>query len=335
MVPSADQLVPHAGLEAADPQLLAAAVGELAGLLDELAQLHQLGTVDRQVGAAEQDDVRLAGGERGEQGAEVHLLALDRDGDRQVVPVAARVLAVLQGDVHDRRDVRQPVVRTRTGDLDVDTAGDQRRDDVLAQHDSGVAVDARRGCRGHPAGGVGGDREPLRRHEGADEVGLGGAVAERVDARPPGRADGPAVDLVGEPPGDVGRQPVVVDRHRQLGRDDLGDLDPRVDPHRAHRPLQARVEVAQELGGVGFGHPHPALGADQGAQRLVERLVEGRQPQLARAVVVPDRDPVRRLTDQHRPVVGQRFVDRVVGHAGRHQQTTQLAGAQVDADAHR
>ncbi len=60
------QLVPHPGLEPADPQLARRRVPQRPRLLDQPGQRPQLGLVQREVGAVVEQQVRLAPGERGE-----------------------------------------------------------------------------------------------------------------------------------------------------------------------------------------------------------------------------------------------------------------------------
>ena len=117
-----DELVPEVGVVGAEAQATGLGVGDVAGLLDEVAQPVQLGLVEPEERAGlEQHDV-VAPGERAEERLERDLLAVDLDGDPQVEPVAGiSLLAPLTGAEADDRGGRHLLVgRDVAVDLDRD-----------------------------------------------------------------------------------------------------------------------------------------------------------------------------------------------------------------------
>ena len=60
---------------------------QLAGLVDQVPQLVELGAVEGEVRAGGQQHARVPGGQRGEDGGEGDVLALEGDDDAQVEPV--------------------------------------------------------------------------------------------------------------------------------------------------------------------------------------------------------------------------------------------------------
>ncbi len=106
----------------AEAQAAGLGVGDVAGLLDEVAQPVQLGPVEpEERTGVEQHDV-VAPGERTEERLERDLLAVDLDGDPQVEPVAGiSLLAPLTGaEPHHRRRRDLLVGRDVAVDLDGD-----------------------------------------------------------------------------------------------------------------------------------------------------------------------------------------------------------------------
>ena len=161
-----DELVPEVGVVGAEAEAAGLGVGDVAGLLDEVAQPVQLGPVEPEERAGlEQHDV-VAPGERAEERLEGHLLAVDLDGDPQVEPVAGiSLLAPLAGaEPHDRsrrdllvgRDVavdldRDVLVGLEQGQGVGDEPGGGKTGEHDARHEVGVAAEVRRAARRAPS----------------------------------------------------------------------------------------------------------------------------------------------------------------------------------------
>ncbi len=117
-----DELVPEVGVVGAEAQATGLGVGDVAGLLDEVAQPVQLGPVEPEERAGVEQHDLVAPGERAEERLEGHLLAVDLDGDPQVEPVAGlSLLAPLAGAEPDDRGRRDLLVGR---DVAVDLDGD-------------------------------------------------------------------------------------------------------------------------------------------------------------------------------------------------------------------
>ena len=121
------QFVEQPDLESADPGWPLFSIGECAGLFDELAQLHQLRLVQREVGAVGKQQVRLPGRERGEHADKRNLVAFNADRDTQVEPVCLAGHRVRRHR-DDEGATRLPVVHWVADHLqrDIGKFGEQR-----------------------------------------------------------------------------------------------------------------------------------------------------------------------------------------------------------------
>ena len=132
-----DELVPEVGVVRAEAQSAGLGVGDVAGLLDEVAQPVQLGPVEPEERAGLEEHDLVATRERAEERLEGHVLAVDLDGDPQVEPVAGLGLSLLtplagaEPDDRSRRDllVGRDVAVDLDGDVLVGLEQGQRVDD--------------------------------------------------------------------------------------------------------------------------------------------------------------------------------------------------------------
>ncbi len=183
------QLGPQVDVVPADAEPVAGVLLQAAGLLDQAAQVLQLGLVEAQVGAAREDEQLLLGGQGPQELVEGHVLPVDGHGDRQVEPVASG-LALGRGDGDGRGLDGLAVVDGAAADAHEDAV-------VLLEPGQGVAGEGEhRQSDEHPDAGqpmaVGGRRAQVREVrdepvEAGEDLVLGGRIApDPADLGPAG-----------------------------------------------------------------------------------------------------------------------------------------------------
>ncbi len=278
------ELVPKPGLESADLQRRVLVVLQRAGLFDEGAQLVQLGQVQGEVGAAGQEHLGLARGQRGEHGREGNRLALQSDLDAKVEPVS--LLGGLGGDGDHRRFLGLAVVRDVSRSVHRHVRRIPERGENFFREGQCIQATELRGrgqARRAPAAGGGfaqaGDNVP-RLADAFQDAGFGGVVAVAVVARvPPQRlgrdqVSGLVVPFPVQPHAVVravvgqereGRKGQGGQRHRLVRGRDAGGL------------LELRIEAGEEAGLVFRRDVQGAAGRDEGQQLLAQTAFQRSQ----------------------------------------------------------
>ena len=262
-----DELFPEVGLVATDLHRGDGAVREGTGFGDDLAQALQLGRIEREVGAARQDEDRLVLAECPEQGSEVDVLTLDAHLHAQVEPVVGSGLG---GD----RDIRRLGCGTEAGGLDVfdDPHGLERAQ--AGQHfgDEKHSSRAAQGLVGRHHRSI----RPLPRQDdgGVSTCSAANGIEDAGLAIPVG------TDAAAEPvpsPGEVGKPVAVVDAHFEHGARRCRHRVAGIGRYDRRDRLQPWQIVALEALPARRVDRDGLVGGDQVAHRPGERRIEGVQ----------------------------------------------------------
>ena len=338
------ELLPEPGMHHRDAQRVARLVLQGARLVDQRPQRLELGAVEREPGAAVEDEVLVAARDGLDERGQWHVLARHGDRDAEVEPVGGRALGRVGRRHLDERGVDGLAVGGRLAD---DGELDRRQlvedGQQLGERDGAEAVQPGLGHQSpHPRHDLPQRAEPgdlLHPEQLLDQGPLGGPVAHRVGLLGGHRHEYPAGGrAVAEPPLQV--RPVArleggaqgEPRRHRLGQVEVAGCR----PHPGLAPQAGQVGD-HEAGPVGLGHLDDAE-VEQALAGAVERLGQGAQHE---GLAVAQEEAGGGLPDQRgaagRPlgqvearvqlgaVVGAHDVDDQLGRLGREGDLTTVA----------